>query len=298
MKYTVAVIGAGHIGTALQSVLSSHHTVILWDKNASKVPHQKPLAEIASQADIVFIGTPSTALREALSSIAPFVKPEAVICTSSKGIEAGTLATMDRVLTETLKPGQLHAFIGGPMLAKEIMDGKYSMAACGTNNRKAFQILKRAFSKTALKLEYTADIRGVAVCGVLKNVYTLALGMAAGLELGNNTIGWLGARGFNEILTLMKILGGRKKTFLSTAGLGDFIATATSPHSMNYRAGEEIAKTGKLTILSEGVISLPSLTSLSGPLIHKLPLLTAVNNIITHHHDPKKTLTDFIKSAR
>ncbi len=298
MKYTIAIVGAGHIGKALESILKDRHTVLLWDKIPGKVPHQKSLAETVSEADVIFIGTPSAAVREAAGSIATFLRPHAIVTTASKGIEAGTLATMDKVLSESLKPGQPHAFIGGPMLAKEIMEGKWAMAACGTVNRKDYTLLKRAFSKSTLRLEYSHDIRGVAVCGVLKNVYTLALGMAAGLELGNNTVGWLAERSFNETMKILPLLGGRKKTLLGTAGFGDFIATATSPHSMNNRAGREIATLGASTIISEGIVSLPSLLALLGGDAVKFPLLKAIENIVHHHHDPRKTLTEFIQKVK
>lgn len=299
MKKNVAIIGAGNLGKALEKILSPRHTVMLWDKVPAKVPHQKSLAETVTDADIVFLAIPSAAVREAASSIAAFLKPHAVVASASKGIEAGTLATMDAVLSASLKPGQPHVFLGGPMLAKEIEDGKRAMAACGTaNNRKHFAPIRQVFNKTNLKVEYSGDIRGVALCGVLKNVYTLGLGMAAGLQLGNNTIGWLASRGFAEISTIMLMLGGRKKTFMGTAGLGDFVATATSPHSMNYKAGSEIAQTGSTVFASEGIISLPSLLALLGSSAHKFPLLTTISGIVLHHHNAHKALTEFIDNAR
>ncbi len=294
----IVLIGAGHIGTALHALLAPYNTVSSWDTIPGKVLEQKSLAEIIPNAQIIFLCVPTVAVRAAVEEIIQYLTPQTVVVSVSKGLEPNTKKSVDQVLSETLPAGQPHAFLGGPMLAKEINEGKSAMAVCGTHTRSAATLVKKAFIRSALRIEYSADIRGVALAGVLKNIYTLPMGMASGLDLGNNTIGWLAARGLNEMQTLMPMLGGKKKTLLTTAGLGDFIATATSPLSMNFKAGQEIARTGAATTRSEGIVTLPSLITMINSNTKKLPLLQCVAKIILEQQDPRKTLAEFIKNAR
>lgn len=289
----IAIIGAGNIGQAIGSLLTKH-SAEYWDTVPGKVPHQKTLAEIVSQAQIVFIAVPSNATRQALESVRSFLQPHAIVVTIAKGIEPGTLETMDQVLLSVVPRGQPCGHLGGPMLASEIKAGKHAAAAVGSYQRSVFTALRKVFKNSTLRLEYSKDMRGVAVAGVLKNVYTVPLGIAAGLELGNNAIGWLAYCSLKEMQQLMPLLGAKKSTLISAAGIGDFIATATSPLSTNYRAGAEIGKTESTKIASEGLITLPSLLELVEHKKTKLPLLAALQKIVLERHDPRATLNAFI----
>ena len=293
MRSHIAIIGAGNLGQALKKLLDKHE-VHLWDKVADKVPNQKPLADVVTPSQVVFLAVPSSVVREVLQEIKPFLGKKAIVVTLAKGIEPGTLETIDQLLLNSLPKSQPCAHLSGPMLAAEIQKGKHAAAVVGAYSRSTFTKLKKIFSETPINLAYSRDMRGVAVAGVLKNIYTLPLGIAAGLELGNNTIGWLAYCALNEMQQVMPMLGGAKKTLLSVAGIGDFIATATSPLSMNYRAGSEIAKTGGPVTISEGLVALPSILTLLGPKVQKLPLLHALSQIVVHRHDARTTLTNLL----
>lgn len=294
MRSPIVIIGAGNIGQAIGSLLAGHD-VTYWDSAPGKVAHQRPLEEIIEPAQVIFLAVPSNAVRQALHMLRPHLSKSTIVVTVAKGIEPGTLATIDQVLLGSVPPHQPCAHLGGPMLASEIRQGKHSAAAVGSYRRTVFTTLRKLFAKSTLRLEYAADMRGVAVAGVLKNIYTLPLGIAAGLELGNNTVGWLAYCALKEMQTLMPMLGGKRATLMSAAGLGDFIATATSPLSTNYRAGAEIGKTGSTTIASEGLLTLPSLLELLGSYNKKkLPLLSATADIVLRHHDPKTSLAALI----
>jgi glycerol-3-phosphate dehydrogenase (NAD(P)+) len=293
MKNTIVIVGAGHIGQALGAILTPHNTVLFWDTKAGLVPEQKELSDIIPRADIILLGVPGAAIRQATANILPYLKPHTIIVTFSKGIEAGSHATIDEVLAQTLPANQPFAFIGGPMLAKEITEGKPAIGVCGCSNRTTFSKLRKTFKNTAIRLEYSKDIHGVAVCGVLKNIYTLPVGIAAGLGLGNNAAGWLMNKGILEMQSLLPLLGGQKKTLYTAAGLGDFIATATSPDSTNYRAGEEFGRLGTSEIRGEGIAALPSLLALIGANEDKTPLLTCIKRIIINHENPAAVLTEY-----
>ncbi len=298
MKNTIVIIGAGHIGQALNTILARHNTVLLWDTKEGLVPEQKSLSEIIPRADIILLGVPGAAVRQATGNILPYLTPNTIVTTFSKGIEAGSHETIEQVLTQTLPSGQPLAFIGGPMLAKEIVEGKPAIGVCGCSNRSTYSRIKKVFKRTAIRIEYTKDIHGVAICGVLKNVYTLPVGIAAGLGLGNNATGWLMHQGILEMQKLVPLLGGKKKTLFTAAGLADFIATATSTLSTNYRAGEEIGRLGKSDIRSEGIVSLPSLLALINTQPTKTPLLNCIQRIIINHEQPAAVITEYFSRAK
>lgn len=294
MNSTVAIIGAGNLGQALAHLLKPHK-VNLWDKVPGKVASQLPLKEIMEPAQVVFVAVPASAVREAIQEVQPFLKNHTIVVSLSKGIEPGSLLTVDQVLQSALPHQQPCAHLGGPMLASEIRQGKHAMAVVGSSQRSTYATLKKLFRGGALVLTYSRDIRGVAVAGVLKNIYTLPLGIAAGLELGNNAVGWLAYLAIKEMQVIMPMLGGARKTILSPAGIGDFITTGTSPHSMNYRAGLELAKTGSATTVSEGMLALPSVLALVGTKAKRLPLLTAIADILEKRHDPRTALLKLLK---
>lgn len=292
----IAFIGAGHIGKALAHIIGTHHRVALWDAVSAKNPGQESIEHTVTDADIVFLTVPSLSVRQAATHAAPFLTPKTVVVSVSKSLEPGTRMSADQILAETLPPGQPIVFMGGPMLAKEIIEGKAAVAVCGASSRKHLAPIYKSFKHTSLRVEHTRDIHGVALCGILKNCYALLLGVCDGLLLGNNTSGWLMGRSFNEMEKLIPRLHGKKKTLFSAAGIGDFVATATSGSSTNHRAGEEIGRTGKTTIQSEGIIALPTLTAMLGTDIKHFPLLHAISRIVTEHADPRTTLHELLKN--
>jgi glycerol-3-phosphate dehydrogenase (NAD(P)+) len=294
----IAFIGAGNFGKAVSVALAKKNTVQLWDSVPGKVLNQSSVTEVVQNADIVFLAVPSLAVRQASAEIAAHLKPNAIVVSVSKSLEAGTRMTADKILEETLSPNQPIAFMGGPMLAAEIAQGKSAIAVCGTKHRSHFAIVKKAFKKSGIRIEHSSDVSGVAICGVLKNIYTLPIGIASGLDLGNNTVGWLAARGFTEMQKLLPILGGKKKTLLSTAGIGDFVATSTSPHSMNHKAGEEIAKNGKTDIRSEGMVALPTLISILGGDLKKFPVLKTLNEVVQQQVKPSEAFHELITGIK
>jgi len=296
MKKKAAIIGAGQIGKALGTILEQKGvSVFFWDKDPAKAPGQLELAEIVKDAVALFLCIPSWANREALQAIKPHLNPKTIVVTLSKGIELDSRKTMDAVLAETLPSGQPYAVMGGPMMAKEMEQGRRAIAAIGASSKSAFTKLTKLFEGTLLIMEYQRDIRSVALAGVLKNIYSFFLGMSDALNWGGNVKGWLAQEALKEMAEVAKTLGMKKDAMYGTAGLGDFIGTAFSPYSRNRQAGEEVIKTGQCCLPTEGVNALPSVIALLGESAKDFLILNMLRRIIIGKEKAEAVLEELFK---
>jgi glycerol-3-phosphate dehydrogenase (NAD(P)+) len=299
----VAIIGAGELGTALARVLDGKAEVALWDVDAAKVPGMKPLREVVSDADVILCAVPSFAMRSAITGFLPFIDArKTVIISLAKGIEAKTRRFMDEVLQELI-PGDRWAVMGGPMLAAELGTGKECAAvlafllrseasegAAHNSESGGFGNLTSIFDGTNLRVEVSDDVHGVAVAGVLKNVYAVLMGVAAGLNLGEDETAWLASRAMEEMDAIGVKLGARAETIRGTAGFADFLATAYSNHSRNRNTGIALAVDGGPSIKGEGILSLSPLLELLGADSASFPLLSALATIVIKNQNPRKTI--------
>ncbi len=282
----VVFVGAGEIGAALAAVIGDRASISLWDKDASRVPDMRPLEETVPEADAVFVCVPSFAVREVATRIRPMLCAGSVVVVLSKGVEAVTLKTMDAVLEETLADSHPFGLLGGPMLAEEIVAGLPGIGVFASRAPKAFDQVAPLFEGSCVRVESSDDPRSVALSAVLKNVYAVGLGVAEGLNWGWNGKGWLAGIALQEMKAIAVELGGKASTIESTAGAGDFLATAMSPDSRNRTAGREIAERGTCTIESEGCRSLPFILSLLGDRASEFFFLRALDRIVVLHEDP------------
>lgn len=289
----VVILGSGRIGSALAELIKSKASVEIWDVDASKTPDRKPFEKIIPKADAVILGIPSQAIRHACADMQPLLKPDCLLVSLSKGVEADSLKTMDEVLADAL-PHQPFALLSGPMLAEELVKRMGGAAVVATKEASDFEMLDRLFEDEALHLEHSTDIHGVALAGVLKNVFAIGLGVAEGIGWGENMKGWLTAESAREMQTIIRMLGGNPATMLTQAGLGDMVATGFSPHSSNHRYGKALAETGVCTHESEGCLSLPSLAKLLEGKTETLPIYEALEAIVVYNKDASETFKRFL----
>lgn len=281
----VVIIGAGEIGKALGKVIEKNAQVFLWDKNPERVEGQKPLEEIIPQADFLFLCVPSWAVLPALEEVKKHLTEKTTIISLTKGLVEG-----GKTMADVHEGG----ILGGPLLAEELMKGEAGYGVLGAR-REIFDKTAPLFADTDITLEYSEDRQGVALAGVLKNVYALALGMAEGLDLGDNTLGHLATQALKEMREITEILGGEKETILGNAGLADFIATSFSHYSANRETGEKIVKGEVGNLKSEGLVSLPILLKILEGKTDQFPLLQALKNIIIDKKEAKEVLNGIIK---
>ncbi|MCR4328187.1 MAG: hypothetical protein NUV53_01585 [Patescibacteria group bacterium] len=290
------IIGVGAIGTAIAHALGrrSDMHITLWDIDSSKMPRAIELSDALTNTDIVCMCVPSWVMRPALTSILPFLPKHALVISLAKGIERDTLLTMDMLLKKILPRGQHFGILGGAMLAKEIMQNKGGAGIIGVSSPRALILARKLLKKTDVALEYSLNAKGIALSGVLKNIYALALGLADGLEWSGNRKGWIASCAIQEMEEIIKNLGGKSGVACGLAGLGDMIATGYSIYSKNRQTGHDLAMGKPCCPTSEGVVSLPSLLAILGKKRSQFPLLSALTHIIIHKKDARTTFEKLI----
>jgi glycerol-3-phosphate dehydrogenase (NAD(P)+) len=293
MNSRILIIGAGELGQALGGYLGAKGCKIsLWDADSSKSTDERPLHEIVSSIDFVFLCVPSWAIRSVLSDMTSALPSTSIIVSFSKGMdESDGRKTTGELLPELLPNFQQFVIVGGPMLAAEITAGKNAAAVFASSFGTAAKKVADLFVSPVFATEISNDAKSVSLAGVLKNIYALGLGIVDGLELDGNAKGWIVARAVNESLGIAEVLGADKKIMLGTAGLADFVATGYSPYSRNREVGDEIVKNGKCNLKGEGVVSIPPLMIRLGENAAKFPLLNAIKKIAVDC-EPAKPIMD------
>jgi glycerol-3-phosphate dehydrogenase (NAD(P)+) len=262
----VAVFSAGSWGTAFGIVLAdAGNEVVLWarreevcadinDKRENTdyfpgvelpagVRATTDPAEALAGAEFVVLSMPSQTLRENLAGWAPLVPQDAVFISLMKGIELGTTKRMSEVIAEVTGAGpERIAVVSGPNLAKEIAQREpaASVVACA-DDRVAHRVQELCHSR-AFRPYRSTDVLGCELGGAYKNVVALCVGMAVGLGFGDNTTASLITRGLAETARLAMKLGADPLTLMGLAGLGDLVATCSSPLSRNRTFGEKLGQ--------------------------------------------------------
>lgn len=284
----VLIIGAGEIGQSIGKILGGKEVAVTyWDKNPQVLADlgikQADLPELVPAANFIFICVPSWAVREAVVFINSYLTKEAIIVFLSKGMEERTGKMMNELYQDLLPKKQPLVLLGGMMLAEEIKEGQFGALVVAARDSRWGEAVAQLFAGTNILIEKTADLPGVAIAGILKNIYALALGVSYGLGWGENVRGYLVVRALEEMKKIIKLLGGENEAALSLAGLGDLVATGFSSYSKNHEVGRDLVEYGETVIKSEGVVSLPSLVARLGDKYHDFPILRALSYIITNH---------------
>ncbi len=291
----VGIIGYGEIGSAVHSVLKVKPdlTIKPWDVNHEKFPNQGTLESVVTEADLIFLCVPSWTLRGVLHAVHRHIKENVPLISLSKGIEAETCKTTD-ILLQEMVPGHPVGILAGPMIAEELLAGKHTTGIIGSHDQLIRQTLIKLFAKTILHLRGSADLRGVALCGVLKNTYVLGLGITDGLDLGANAKGVLISRAVKEMRFIVKKLGGQASTVLTEAGLGDLFTTGESTNSRNHAVGVALGKnTIGPDLTSEGTMSISCFEKLLADDLARLPFLHYLIEV-TAGHIPASKITRFL----
>jgi glycerol-3-phosphate dehydrogenase (NAD(P)+) len=290
-----AVFPAGSWGTAFAKVLAdAGGEVLLWSRrrdlaeaitarreNPEYLPGVPLPPELRATADpaealagseIVVLAVPSQTLRVNLARWAPAIPPDATLVSLMKGVELGTAKRMSEVISEVAGvPAARIAVVTGPNLAREIAEEQpaATVVACIDHARAA--AVQRACSTHYLRPYTNVDVVGCELGGAVKNVIALACGMAEGMGFGDNTRASLITRGLAETARLGAALGADPMTFAGLAGLGDLVATCSSPLSRNRTFGERLGRGETLAQAqaatrqtAEGVKSCRSVLDLAG----------------------------------
>lgn len=258
-RTSVAVLGGGSFGTVVANMVAEKGMEArLWVRNPDAaaainetrennryVPGYRLLRGVKASTDLeavldgvsmVFVAIPSSSFRSVVLQAKPFIKPEQMLISTTKGIEAATFSLMSQILEQEFPENPI-GVLSGPNLAKEIAKRELTATVVASRNeclRRAVQALLQA---PYFRVYAAEDTYGVELAGTLKNIYAIAAGMAASLGVGENTRAFLITRSLAEMSRLADSMGANPMTFLGLAGVGDLIVTCTSPLSRNYRVG-------------------------------------------------------------
>ncbi len=245
-------------------------------------------AEALAGACTVLLAVPSQTLRANLTDWNDLLGDDVTLVSLAKGIELDTLMRMSQVVVQVTgaDPSRV-AVVTGPNLASEIAEEQpaATVVACADSGRAV--TLQRALATRYFRPYTNADVIGAEVGGACKNVIALACGMAAGVGLGENTLAAIITRGLAEIMRLGIALGAKPATLAGLAGVGDLVATCTSPHSRNRTFGQrlgngeslEAAKLAGGGHIAEGVTSCESILALAASYDVEMPLTDAVHRV-------------------
>jgi glycerol-3-phosphate dehydrogenase (NAD(P)+) len=259
-------MGAGMWGTTFAQVLCDAGTeAVLWGRRPElaetiSARHENPVylpgielttklrasadpADVVDGADVVVFAVPAQTLREHLTSWVSLLPPAAVLVSLMKGIELGTRRRMSQVIAEVTgaEPNRV-AVISGPNLAREIALRQHAATVVACAEEATAQRLQQACHTPYFRPYTNPDVTGCELGGAVKNVIALAVGIAVGMGLGDNTRAMLITRGLAEMARLGTALGADQHTFAGLAGMGDLVATCSSPLSRNRTFGENLGR--------------------------------------------------------
>ena len=276
----ITVLGAGAWGTALAirwasagDIMHPTHCATLWSHSAAQIKslqqhrtNQRYLPDITlpksiqftcdfksavAHADIVFIATPTAALKELLVALQgdDFAKPIVWLC---KGLDQITGELPHEIAKQVLKSTSVYGVLSGPSFAMEVAAGLPCALTLALTDITTARYLTTALSTSHLRLYALDDLLGVELGGVIKNVIAIAAGISDGLYLGDNARAALITRGAKEMQRLGIALGGTAETFYGLSGIGDLLLTCTGGRSRNRTVGLELARGKELaTILRD-----------------------------------------------
>ena len=314
-KTKIGVLGAGTWGTALARMLAGNGCdVTMWsalpdELKAMSVTHAHPnlpdmslpadmhytadIEEICGDRDVLLFAVPSVFVRSTARKAAPHIPDRQLIVDVAKGVEEKTLMTMSEIIEQELAADGKHTHcnvvaLSGPTHAEEVARDMPTLIVAGSPDEAAARKVQQIFTTPTFRVYTNTDRRGVELGGAVKNVIALAVGIAMGLDYGDNAKAALITRGNAELARLGVAMGCKAETFAGLSGMGDLIVTCTSMHSRNLHAGMLIGRgkdveTAKKEVgqVVEGINALPAACKLAKKYKVEMPIVNAVDDILS-----------------
>ncbi|MDN6307057.1 NAD(P)H-dependent glycerol-3-phosphate dehydrogenase [Psychrobacter sp.] len=262
-KLRLAFLGGGSFGTAMANLAARNGCdTTLWVRNKrtvrsmaktqtnkkylpghkldDRLKYSHDLEAAVKDKDIIFIAVPGLAFRETLKNIAPFVSGQSIV-SLTKGMEKDTFALMSDIINDEL-PEVNFGVMSGPNLAIEIMKNMPSATVIASESEPLRHAVQAALHSAFFRVFASDDVKGVELGGALKNIYAIAMGMAAAYEVGENTKAMILTRALAEMSRFGVESGANPLTFLGLSGVGDLYATCSSELSRNFRVGNMLGR--------------------------------------------------------
>lgn len=324
MSKRVAVIGSGSWGTAISHVLGLNGCrVSLWSHNPAipevvNAQHSNPLyltgvslpnvvcttsyREALNGVESVVVATPSKAARTVAENILPLIDFETPVVILSKGFEMTTGLLMSDVYADVLGNTRRVAVLSGPNHAEDVGGNLPAATVVASSNKNISGYFQDLFTNCLFRVYTSDDVAGVEICGGAKNVIAIACGMLHGLGLGDSAGSSLLARGLAEISRLVIAYGGKEKTCMGLAGVGDLVATCSSRHSRNRALGEFLAAGKTLAdfesethMIAEGAAACKVVTELAARKGIDMPIAEAVSAVLWDGAKPDEMIEQLMR---
>jgi glycerol-3-phosphate dehydrogenase (NAD(P)+) len=288
----VTVVGAGSWGTTVAAIAARSVPTVLWARRpelaaAVDSGHENPdylpgvalpsalravasLPEAVDATSLVVMAVPSHGFRRVLQALAPALAPGTPVLSLAKGLESTTLKRMTEVVADVL-PDHPAGVLTGPNLAREILAGQPGATVVAMTDQAVAEEVQALLGTESFRVYTNPDVVGCEMAGATKNVLAIAAGISTGLGLGDSSLAALITRGLAELGRLGVALGGHRLTIAGLAGVGDLVATCTSPLSRNRMVGVELGRgrhleeiVSEMRMVAEGVKTARPLVALAG----------------------------------
>jgi glycerol-3-phosphate dehydrogenase (NAD(P)+) len=326
MTEKIGVIGGGAWGTALAMLLADNgHDVTLWmfEKALAGETEQSrenrvylpgftlppsigvtsSLERAAAGKSMILSVAPSHTVRGVTKQLVPYLPPDAIIVSASKGIEIETLMPLSEVFKDVLAK-EFHnrlCFLSGPSFAREVAQKMPTAVAIAASDITVARKAQQVFSSTTFRVYTNPDVIGVELAGSLKNVVAIAAGVLEGMGYGYNTMAALLTRGLAEMARLGTAMGGSPQTFFGLAGMGDLVLTCTGGLSRNRTLGTRLGRgekladiLGGLRTVAEGVKTARAARDLAIKYNVSMPIVDEVYQLLYEDKDPKQAVRDLM----
>jgi glycerol-3-phosphate dehydrogenase (NAD(P)+) len=314
----VAVIGAGSWGTTVAALIAANVPTMLWARDpelASAIHrrHANPrylwdvelpaglgatceVDEAVAGVSLVVMAVPSHGFRAVAEELAGALAAGIPVVSLTKGLERGSQLRMTEVLGQML-PDSPSGVLTGPNLASEVAAGQPTAAVVALDDEGTARWVQGLMMSRTFRVYTSVDVTGCEIAGALKNVLAVAAGVCDGLGFGDNTRAAMITRGLAEMGRLGVALGGDRMTFAGLAGVGDLVATCTSPRSRNRTVGVALGRgrtlddiLGEMTMVAEGVKTARPMVELAASYDVEVPIASQVADLLDGVRSPAEAI--------
>ena len=276
------------------------------------------LERVAKECTLIFPIVPSSAFRETMQLLGPFLKPYHILIHGTKGFDLKGM-TEEALMVRRVKVMRQHVYtmsevireesivvkigcLSGPNLSTEILDGQPTATVIASQFTEVIKAGQQILDSTQFHVFGSHEILGAELAGALKNIIALGSGILGGMGMGKNIQAMLITRGLTEMIRYGKAMGSHARSFLGTAGIGDLVATATSKASRNYTFGFRIGQGEapedifmSMPELAEGARTLKIARGLARHYKLHVPITEMLYNVVFEGFDKKRALYYLMK---
>lgn len=318
----VGILGAGAYAMAISSILdNNNHELTMWTefldeaeilqntrKNNKKMPGfslsekidiTTNIEEAVLDKDLIILAIPTQFLDAVCKKMQPYINNNKILI-ASKGIDQKTGFLVDKIISSNLNTQNI-AILSGPTFAIDIPKKNQIGLSIASSNKETKDLIKEIFKNEYVNLDYTDDIIGTELCGAIKNIYAIVMGLLEGLECNESTKAFFMTEIIKETKELINFFGGQTETILTYASIGDIFLTCNSKNSRNYSFGtllsnnkneSEINKYIEGTTV-EGLYTLRSLEKILKEKNANFKIIDAIYKIIENKQEPIEILKIF-----